>query len=100
MKNYYVYFLLSLKDNNFYIGYTGLEPEKRLKKYHNKGIVKSTKLRAPFILCYYEIYNDKKTAFKREFYLKSPRGYKEKLEIINLINKTPAAKLPIIKVPK
>jgi len=97
MKNYYVYFLLSLKDNNFYIGYTNLQPEKRLAEYHNKGIVKSTKPRIPFILCYYEIYRDKNSAYKREYYLKSPKGYKEKIKIINLIKNTEKDKFPIIK---
>src|SRR4030043_1698897 len=85
MKNYYVYFLLSLRDNNFYIGCTNIEPEKRLAEYHNKGIVKSTKPRIPFLLAYYEAYKDKNLAYKKEFYLKNPKGYKEKIEIISLI---------------
>ncbi|MDP3685036.1 MAG: GIY-YIG nuclease family protein, partial [Ignavibacteria bacterium] len=49
---YYVYVLKSLKDGNFYKGYT-----KDLKKRfedHNKGKVESTKLRTPFELIYYE----------------------------------------------
>jgi len=96
MENYYVYFLLSSKDNNFYIGCTCLEPKKRLNKYHNKGIVKSTRLRIPFILCYYEFYNNKNLAFKREFYLKHPKGYKEKIAIISLVKETKKDKLPII----
>jgi putative endonuclease len=42
---YYVYVLLSLKDNKFYIGYTnGL---KRRLKEHNQGKNVSTKLRRP-----------------------------------------------------
>ncbi len=72
-------------------------PLKRLNLYHNKNKVKSTRHRTPFILCYYEIYNDKNLAFKKEFYLKHPKGYKEKLAIINLIENTPKDKLPIIK---
>jgi len=96
MENYYVYFLLSLKDNNFYIGCTSIEPEKRLDKYHNKGTVKSTKPRIPFLLAYYEVYNDKNLSYKREFYLKSPKGYKEKIEIINLIKNTKKDNLPIV----
>jgi len=93
---YFVYFIKSLRDNNFYIGCTSINPDKRLKKYHNKGIVKSTKPRAPFILCYYESYNDINLAFKKEFYLKKPKGYKEKMAIMNLIKKTKKDKLPII----
>ena len=93
---YYVYFLLSLKDKKFYIGCTSIKPEERLKEFHNKGFVKSTKPRIPLILCFYEIYNDKNSAFKREFYLKHSKGYKEKIEIINLIKKTEKEKYPII----
>jgi len=93
---YCVYFLLSLKDKKFYIGYTSKNPEVRLEKYHNRGLVKSTKYRQPFILCYYEIYNNKKTALKREFYLKQTGGYREKIIIVNLIKQTEEEKLPII----
>ncbi|MFA5188271.1 MAG: GIY-YIG nuclease family protein [Patescibacteria group bacterium] len=93
---YFVYFLHSLKDYGFYIGCTSEKPAERLKNYHNKGWVKSTKPRIPFELVYYEIYNDKNLAFKREFYLKHPKGFNEKRAIINLIKNTEKNKLPII----
>jgi putative endonuclease len=94
--NYFVYFLLSLKDNGYYIGCTSQIPKERLFNYHNKGKVKSTKPRIPLELIYVEVYNDKNIAFKREFYLKHPKGYKEKLEIVNLIKNTEKENLPII----
>ncbi|MCX6746318.1 MAG: GIY-YIG nuclease family protein [Candidatus Parcubacteria bacterium] len=93
---YHVYFLLSRKDNGFYIGCSSKNPFERLKNYHNKGNVKSTKPRIPFDLAYYEIYNDKNSAYKREYFLKHPEGYQEKLIIINLIKNTSGNKLPII----
>lgn len=80
---YYVYFIQSLKDNKFYIGCTS-NLEKRLE-YHNKGRNKSTKYRAPFRLVYYEKYDNKHEAFKREFCLKSPKGFLDKKRIIENI---------------
>ena len=81
---YKVYILQSQKDKKFYIGVTS-DLEKRLK-YHNSGKNKSTKYRAPFILVYSEEYTDKNEAYKREFFLKSPKGFLEKKSIIkNLI---------------
>ena len=82
MYSYKVYFLQSLKDKGFYIGYTSLELQERLKK-HNAGHVRSTKPRRPWILIYFEQYSDKSIACKREYYLKRPLGYKEKLFIIS-----------------
>jgi len=65
----YVYVLKSLKDGNFYKGYT-----KDLKKRfedHNKGKVESTKPRIPFELIYYEACRNEEDALHREKY--SPR---------------------------
>lgn len=45
---YFVYILKSLKDGNFYIGRTN-DLERRLGE-HNRGRVRSTKSRRPFIL--------------------------------------------------
>ncbi len=75
---YYTYVLLSEKDNKFYTGYT-----KNLKsrfEQHNEGLVKSTKLRKPFKLIYYEACLNQQDATNREKYLKS---YKGKLFIRN-----------------
>lgn len=80
MPHYFIYFIQSLKDKKFYIGCT-TDLQKRLL-YHNTGKNKSTKHRAPFKLIYSERFEDKHTAYKREYYLKSPKGFLEKKSII------------------
>ena len=77
---YYVYFLQSLKVKRFYIGVTE-DLVTRLKK-HNNGSSRSTAPYRPWKLIYSEEYSDKSEAYKREYYLKRPKGYLEKLEII------------------
>ena len=69
---YYVYVLLSKKDNKRYIGYT-----KNLKlrfELHQKGQVKSTKDRRPLELIYYEACLNQQDATHREKYLKTYHG--------------------------
>jgi putative endonuclease len=70
---YYVYVLKSLKDGKFYYGYSE-DLAKRLD-YHNKGKVRSTKGRRPFILHYKEEFDTKSEAFKREKFFKTIEGY-------------------------
>lgn len=65
---FYVYILKSLKDGNFYIGYTN-DLKRRILE-HNGGMSKSTKSRAPFELKYYESFSDKQDAVSREYQLK------------------------------
>lgn len=65
---YYVYVLKSKKDDNLYIGLTN-NIERRIKE-HNSGLVYSTKSRKPFSLVYYEAYNSRNDAIKRELNLK------------------------------
>ena len=69
---WYVYVLRSLKDGKHYIGYTS-NLERRLKE-HNSGKQRSTKHRAPFELIYYEEFESKSDAIKRERQLKSYKG--------------------------
>ncbi|UCB57260.1 MAG: GIY-YIG nuclease family protein [Candidatus Omnitrophota bacterium] len=69
---YYVYLLISTKDNNQYIGFTE-DIDKRLKE-HNAGKVVSTKNRRPLKLIYFEAYLDKRDAQGREQFLKSGAG--------------------------
>ena len=78
---YYVYIIKSLKDNKFYIGQTN-NIENRLVK-HNKGLVKSTKNRKPFILVFQEEFISRKEAINREIYLKSLKGGNEFKRILN-----------------
>lgn len=77
---YYVYVLQSLDQEHFYIGVTHC-PEKRLRE-HNYGQTRSTKCFRPWKMVRMEEYNDKKAAFRREWFLKSPRGWLVKRAII------------------
>lgn len=69
---FYTYVLQSLKDYEFYTGYTN-DLQKRFAE-HNKGLNDSTKHRRPFKLIYYEVCLNEKDAKQREKYLKSGRG--------------------------
>ena len=69
MKYYYVYVLKSKKDKNFYTGYT--TDLNRSLKEHNDGKVKSTLLRTPFELVYWEGCLNQQDATAREKYLKT-----------------------------
>ncbi len=65
---FYVYILLSQKDNGFYIGYSA---DLKLRyKEHQQGLVKATKTRRPVELIYYEAYKKEKKARQRELKLK------------------------------
>ena len=69
---YYVYILLSDKDNQFYTGYTA-DLRKRLNE-HQSGKVISTKYRLPLKLIYFEGCLNQQDATRREKYLKSGNG--------------------------
>ena len=69
---YYVYVLLSEKDNMFYTGYTSNLKERL--SLHNNGKVDSTRNRRPFILIYFEGCLNQQDATRREKYLKSGNG--------------------------
>ncbi len=69
---YYVYVLQSLKDNNYYIGYTS-NPDDRIRR-HNTGRSVSTKNRVPFILIYQESFATRSDAMKREREIKRFKG--------------------------
>jgi putative endonuclease len=71
---FFVYVLRSLKDFNYYIGYTS-DLEKRLFE-HNGGISKSTAHRRPLELVYYEACISSKDAAHREKYLKTTYGHR------------------------
>ena len=80
----YLYILKSLiKENWHYIG-SCRDLEKRLKM-HMSGNVVSTKSKRPLKPIYCEFYEDYTDARKRELFLKSPRGYKEKLKILKKV---------------
>ena len=67
-----VYVLLSLKDNNFYVGYT-TDLARRLDE-HFQGRNTSTAPRRPFKLIHCEYYLAKADAERRENYLKTTKG--------------------------
>ncbi|MFA6343333.1 MAG: GIY-YIG nuclease family protein [Candidatus Gracilibacteria bacterium] len=77
---YYVYVLRSKKDGKCYIGQSS-DLEQRLS-YHNKGRVKSTRKRLPFMLIYKELFKTRAEAMKREKYLKSLKNGNEFKKII------------------
>lgn len=76
----YLYIIKSEKLNQVYIGIS-LNTEKRLIE-HNKGQNKSTKRGIPWKLIYKEEHKDRIPARKREKFLKSYGGVKEKREVI------------------
>ncbi len=69
---YYIYILLSEKDNLFYTGYTSNLNERII--LHNEGKVESTKHRRPLKLIYWEGCLNQQDATRREKYLKSGSG--------------------------
>ena len=74
---FFVYVLRSISDNTTYIGCTE-DLEKRINE-HNQGKTKSVKHKLPLELVYYEAYNTKTLARKREIQLKKNSSEKEKL---------------------
>jgi putative endonuclease len=69
---YYIYILQSLKDKKLYIGFS--ENLKQRIRDHQIGKVKSTKIRRPFDLIYYEAYKLKSDARKQELFYKTGQG--------------------------
>jgi putative endonuclease len=78
---FFVYILLSLKNNKSYVGYTEKLPAKRLAD-HNLGSNKWTSENGPFKLIYYESYYCKTDAIHRENFFKSGVGKQLKKIII------------------
>ncbi|MBW4829033.1 MAG: GIY-YIG nuclease family protein [Clostridiaceae bacterium] len=76
----YIY-ILECSDKTLYTGWTN-NLEKRIKT-HSKGKgAKYTRARLPVKLVYFEKYNDKISAQKREYEIKQ-MSRKEKLKLIN-----------------
>ena len=72
METYYVYLLISEKDNSWYIGYTSNLKERIMQ--HNSGKTISTKRKLPWRILYYEVSFYIEDAIAREKYLKSGMG--------------------------
>ena len=78
---YFTYIIESEKNDQYYIGYTK-DITLRLER-HNMGWSKSTKSGIPWKLVYFERFDTKTEAIKRERELKN---YKSKKYLIKLIN--------------
>jgi putative endonuclease len=72
---YYTYILISEKNGRRYFGSTE-NLQKRLAE-HNAGKVRSTKAYLPYSILYFETFEQKTQARKRELYFKTVNGYKE-----------------------
>ena len=70
---YKTYILQSLIDGSFYYGHSK-NLDQRLKS-HNCGKVRSTKARKPWKVYYFEEFETKSQAFRRELFSKSIEGY-------------------------
>jgi len=81
-----LYILQSLSNpDKFYLGITNRK-EERLDE-HNRGQTKTTKKFRPWKVIYTEQHINKSSAMKREKYLKSCSGYKERLTLIEKFKK-------------
>lgn len=76
---YYVYILENAKQRH-YVGIT-TEPARRLEE-HNAGSTKSTRAFGLWKIIYTEEFEDRRSACKREWYLKHAEGHMDKLSLI------------------
>ncbi|MCT4580156.1 MAG: GIY-YIG nuclease family protein [Flavobacteriales bacterium] len=81
MNLFYTYILYSENLNQYYIGYTGDSLDNRIKKHNanHKGFTGRTK---DWKIAYYETFDNKTDALKRE---KQIKNWKSKSMIIKLI---------------
>ncbi|MBK6932987.1 MAG: GIY-YIG nuclease family protein [Saprospirales bacterium] len=77
---HYIYILQSQVDASFYTGYTS-NISRRLQE-HNAGLSSFTSRKIPWRLVYFEDFDDKSDALKRERFIKAMRN---KNFILNLI---------------
>ena len=82
---FYVYILISQIDATLYTGQTG-DLKKRLHR-HNKGLVISTKRKAPYELGYFECFRTRAEAMQRERDLKTKVSTKQKKKMISNFGK-------------
>lgn len=76
----YIY-IVECSDGTFYTGWTN-NLDKRIEMHSNGSGAKYTRGRGPVKLVYYEIFDDKKEAMKREYEIKKLTR-KEKLLLID-----------------
>ncbi len=80
---HYVY-ILECKDKTLYTGWT-TDLDKRIKNHNDGQGAKYTKARRPVTLVYYETYEDKSNALKREYEIKQ-YSRQDKLKMISAFN--------------
>lgn len=74
-------YILECKDGTLYTGWTN-DLEKRLKAHNDGKGAKYTKSRLPVLLAYYEMFETKEEAMRREYAIKHMTR-KEKEELLN-----------------
>ena len=74
MKKFYVYILQSLKDLSFYVGQCD-DLDMRMSK-HFDGMSKYTSGKKPLRLKYFEVYQTRREALKREKEIKNKKSRK------------------------
>ena len=77
---FYLYIIYSDKNDKYYIGYTG-NLETRIEK-HNLGATRSTRSGIPWKQVYYEEFDTKSEAIKRELEIKKKKSRKYIEELI------------------
>ncbi|PIR74988.1 MAG: hypothetical protein CO030_03140 [Candidatus Magasanikbacteria bacterium CG_4_9_14_0_2_um_filter_42_11] len=78
----FVYFLQSVSNpDRFYVGITLVARKEERLAEHNRGQTKSTSRFVPWVCIYSETYKTKSEAQKREQYLKSIKGFRERKSI-------------------
>ncbi len=71
---FFTYILKTEVDQTHYYDHTK-DLNKRLRA-HNQGKVRSTKSKRPWMVLYFEEYETKSEAFRRELFFKSIEGYR------------------------
>ena len=69
---HYIYMLKSELDGSFYIGYS-TDIKRRLAE-HNAGLSSYSSRKAPWKLIYWEEFEDKTSALRREIFLKKQKN--------------------------
>ena len=78
---YFTYILISEKSGRYYVGHTA-DIDERIKT-HNSGKVISTRNKGPWKCIYFEEFNSKLEANRRELEIKSKKSRKYIEELIN-----------------
>jgi len=80
--DFFVYVLRSLVKDRFYVGQTS-DLSDRLRR-HNEGRVKSTKALRPWSIVYFEKYETRAAAMRRERELNELKGTAKFLEVVGV----------------